>query len=94
MSELNQVDLVFCLMGFFLCIPTHRDGDVKECCCRELQRKEVVDLSADLYTNIGYVIVWCLKFIFIPIGVGVTVKLITVRLLQPQPERQRKKRFK
>jgi hypothetical protein len=74
---------VFCLLDFLLCIPTHRDSDVKECCCRELQRKEVVDLSNNFYINIGYVFVWCLKYIFIPFGGAVSAKIASEKLLQP-----------
>jgi len=51
-------------------------------------------MEHDFYTGIGYAVVWCLKFIFIPIGVGVSVNYIVGKLLQPQPKRQRKKRFK
>lgn len=54
----------------------------------------MVDFDRDFYANIGYAIVWCVRYIFIPIGVGVSVRLITVKLLQPQPDKQRKKRFK
>lgn len=49
-------------------------------------------MSNDFYATIGYAVVWCLKYIFIPIGVGVTVKVIAGNLLKPQPDRQRKKR--
>ncbi|HHW31936.1 MAG TPA: hypothetical protein GXX20_09740 [Clostridiaceae bacterium] len=44
------------------------------------------------YTYIGIAFVWCVKYIFIPLGVAVSAKIITDRLLQPQPEKQRKKR--
>jgi len=47
-----------CHEGSFLCIPTHRDGDVIVV-AGNLQRKGVVDLDRDFYTNIGYAIVWC-----------------------------------
>ena len=52
----------------------------------------MVDLNNDLYTNIGYAIVWCLKFIFIPFGVAISARIAGERLLQPQPKGQRKKR--
>ncbi len=57
-----------------------------------IQRGEVVDLNNELYRNIGYAVVMCLKYIFLPIGVAVTARVIVDKLLQPQSERQRKKR--
>ena len=51
-------------------------------------------MNNDLYTNIGYTSVWCVKYIIIPIGVSVSARIIADKLLQPQPEKQRKKRFK
>lgn len=71
--------------------PSHKDGDVIVA-AGNIQGKEVVDMGIDLYTNIGYAFVWCLKFIFIPLGVAIMAKIITDKLLQSQPERQRKKR--
>ena len=50
-------------------------------------------MGNDLYVNIGYAVVWCMKYIFIPIGVSVSARLIVDKLLQPQPKRQRKKRL-
>jgi len=61
---------------------------------RDFIKRGVVKMEHDFYTGIGYAVVWCLKFIFIPIGVGVSVNYIVGKLLQPQPKRQRKKRFK
>lgn len=49
-------------------------------------------MSNEFYTNIGYVIVWFIKYIFIPLGVAVSARIIADKLLQSQPERQRKKR--
>ena len=50
-------------------------------------------MNKEFYTNIGYSVVWCVKYIFIPIGVAVTARIIAAKLLRPQPNRQRKKRF-
>ena len=72
-------------------IPTHEYGDVIVAAVNS-QRKGMVDVNKDLYTNIGYFIVLCMKYIFIPIVVGVAVRVISGKLLQPQPEKQRKKR--
>ena len=49
-------------------------------------------MSDDFYTNIGFGFVWCISYIFIPIGVAIAARLIAEKLLPPQPERQRKKR--
>ncbi|HHW00602.1 MAG TPA: hypothetical protein GXX36_13770 [Clostridiaceae bacterium] len=49
-------------------------------------------MDTDFYASIGYAVVWCVKYLFIPIGVAVSARIITDRLLRPQPERQRKKR--
>ncbi len=49
-------------------------------------------MDKDLYTNIGYFVVLCMKYIFIPVVVGVAIRVISGKLLQPQPENQRKKR--
>jgi hypothetical protein len=57
------------------------------------QRKEVVDVDGNFYTNIGYAVIWCIKYLFIPIGVAISARIIADKLLQPQPGRQRKKRF-
>ena len=50
-------------------------------------------MNKEIYTNIGYALVWCVKYIFVPIGVAVSTKIIVDKLHRPQPERQRKKRF-
>jgi hypothetical protein len=55
-------------------------------------RKEVVEMDNKFYTNIGYAVAWCMKYIFMPIGVAVSARIIAGKLLRPQPERQRKKR--
>jgi hypothetical protein len=73
-------------------IPTRGDGDVIVAAGNS-QREEVVDMNDEFYTGIGLLVVWCMKYIFIPIGVGVAIMLITRRILRPQPERQRKKRL-
>ena len=49
-------------------------------------------MSNVLYTSIGFLVVWCVKYIFIPLGVAVFAKIIVDKLLKPHPERQRKKR--
>lgn len=49
-------------------------------------------MSNVLYTSIGFLVVWCAKYIFIPLGVAVFAKIIVDKLLKPHPERQRKKR--
>lgn len=49
-------------------------------------------MSDEFYTNIGLVVVWCVKCIFIPLGVAITARIIVDKLLLPQPDRQRKKR--
>jgi hypothetical protein len=46
-----------------------------------------------LYTSIGFFIVWCAKYVFIPLGVAVLASIIVDKLLKPQPGKQRKKRF-
>jgi hypothetical protein len=79
------------LDGFFLLLPTLRDGDVIVA-AGNIQRKEVVDMSNELYTEIGYIFVWCMKYIFIPLGVAVTARILADKLHLPLPERQRKKR--
>jgi len=45
-------------------------------------------MNNDLYTNIGYTVVWCVKYIIIPIGVSISARIIADKLLQPQPEKQ------
>jgi hypothetical protein len=50
-------------------------------------------MDNNLYTDIGYAVVCCVKYIFIPIGVSVSARIITDKLLKPQPEKQRTKRF-
>ena len=47
-------------------------------------------MDIDLYSEIGYIVVLGMKYIFIPIVVGVSIRLVTRKLLPP---RQRKKRF-
>jgi hypothetical protein len=37
-------------------------------------------------------LVWCVKYMFIPLGIAVLAKIIAEKLIPPQPERQRKKR--
>ena len=46
-----------------------------------------------LYTNIGFFIVWCAKYVFIPLGVAIFARIIVDKLLKPQPGKQRKKRL-
>jgi hypothetical protein len=49
-------------------------------------------MSNALYTNISFTVVWCIKYIFIPLGVAVSARIFVDKLLRPQPDRQRKKR--
>ena len=57
----------------------------------------VINMS-EIKTGRGYVysiqyhIVWCVKYIFIPLGVAITARCIADKLLRPQPDKQRKKR--
>jgi hypothetical protein len=50
-------------------------------------------MNNDFYTTIGYLVVVCVKYIFIPIFVGIVIRVITIWLFQSQPKRQRKKRL-
>ena len=50
-------------------------------------------MNNEMYINIGYAVVWCIKYIFIPVGVAFTARVLADKLLRPQPVRQRKKRF-
>ena len=49
-------------------------------------------MNNELYTNIGFIVVWCVKYIFIPLGVAISARIFVDKLLHPQPDRQRKKR--
>ena len=49
-------------------------------------------MSNELYINIGFFVVWCIKYIFMPLGVAVFARIIVDKLLKPQLDRQRKKR--
>lgn len=49
-------------------------------------------MSKQFFTSIGNIIVWCMKYIFIPFGVAVSARIFVEKLLQPQPDRQKKKR--
>ena len=51
-------------------------------------------MGDDFYTVFGYAFVWCIRYIFIPIGVGVAITVVAHKLLQPQPEGQKKRRLK
>lgn len=55
-------------------------------------------MNKDFYANIGYLLILCTKYIFIPIGVAILGRLFSEKLLQPQPKKrligvQRKKRL-
>lgn len=50
-------------------------------------------MNRELYTNIGFIVVWCMKYIFIPMMVAISARLIAEKLLRLQPGRQKKKRF-
>lgn len=92
-ATINQVWYSYCFAGFLPLFPSYEDGDVIVA-AGNIQRKEVVDVNKDLYTYIGYAFVWCIRYIFIPIGVAVVGRIIAHKMLQPQPERQRKKTVK
>lgn len=81
-----------CFTGSFLLIPTHGGGDVIVV-AGNIQRKEVVDMENGFYAGIGFAVVWCMKYICIPIGTAVLARIIADRLLRPQPDKQKKKRF-
>jgi hypothetical protein len=49
-------------------------------------------MGIDLYTGIGYIVVLCMKYVFIPIFVGVAICVIARKLLRPRPYRQKKRR--
>lgn len=49
-------------------------------------------MGNDIYTYIGYIVVWVVKFVIVPIVAAVLARIIAEWLLKPQPERQRKKR--
>ena len=72
-------------------IPTHKDGDVIVA-AGNLQRKEVVEMDKEFVTDIGYLVIWCAKYVFIPFGVAVSARIFVEKLLKPHPERQKKKR--
>ena len=46
-------------------------------------------MSNVLYTSIGFLVVWCAKYVFIPLGVAVLAKIIVDKLLKPHPERKK-----
>ena len=77
--------------GSFLWIPIHKDGDVIVA-AGNTQRKEVVEMNREIYTYIGIAFIWCVKYVFIPLGVTVSARIIVDKLLQPLPIGQRKKR--
>lgn len=78
-------------MAPFFLVPLYGEGDVIVA-AGNLKRKGVVNTGNELYASIGYIVIWCVKYILIPIGVGVTAKVIAAKLITPQPGRQRKKR--
>jgi hypothetical protein len=49
-------------------------------------------MNIDIYTKIGFVLVWSIKIIFIPLGIAISARIIAEKILRPQPDRQRKKR--
>lgn len=49
-------------------------------------------MGNDVYTYIGYIVVWVVKYVIVPIAAAVLARIIGEWLLNPQPERQRKKR--
>jgi len=82
---------VVCTSGSFLWFPTHKDGDVIVA-AGNTQRKEVVDVNIDFYTGIGMAVVWCLKYIIIPVGVAFSARILAEKVLRSQPGRQKNKR--
>jgi hypothetical protein len=46
-----------------------------------------------LYTGIGFSIIWCAKYVFIPLGVAILARIIVDKLLKPQPGKHKKKRL-
>ena len=48
-------------------------------------------MSNVLYTSIGFLVVWCAKYVFIPLGVAVLAKIIVDKLLKPHPERKKRR---
>ncbi len=49
-------------------------------------------MNSDFYTGIGMAVVWCMKYILIPIGVAITARILAEKILRSQPERQKNKR--
>jgi hypothetical protein len=83
--------VVICYLGFFLCAPKQKDGDV--IVAAGIRSKGVVDMGNDLYINICFIFVWCVKYIFIPLGVAILGRILSEKLLRPRPKKQRKKRL-
>ncbi|MHB8061400.1 MAG: hypothetical protein ACYDG2_02015 [Ruminiclostridium sp.] len=50
-------------------------------------------MNKDVYASIGFGLIWCVMYIFVPLGVAITGRLLSEKLLQSQPKRQRKKRL-
>lgn len=50
-------------------------------------------MGNDFYTNVGFIVVVCLKYIFIPFGVAFSARLLSERALRLQPKKARKKRL-
>ncbi len=51
-------------------------------------------MNNDFYHIIGLTVVWCAKYMFIPLGVAIFARVIAEKLLRPQPKGQKKKRFR
>jgi len=49
-------------------------------------------MNKDVYASIGFGLIWCVMYIFVPFGVAVTGRMLSEKLLQSQPKKQRKKR--
>jgi hypothetical protein len=71
--------------------PSHGDGDVIVA-AGNIQKREVVGMNNELYAGVGFLVIWCVKYILVPIGVIVFASLIVNRLLQTQPDKQKNKR--
>jgi len=76
----------------FLSLSSHTQGWRRYSCCGEFTRKGVIDVNIDFYTGIGIAVVWCVKYILIPVGVAVTARILAEKILRSQPERQKNKR--
>lgn len=77
-------------------VPSFLDSQIwgrrRYSCCREFTKEGGGAMNTDIYTKIGIIFVWCMKFIFIPLGIAISARIIADKLTRSHPERQRKKR--